>query len=394
MIPILNQWSTGRSLFLKMADSTLVTGGISDSQGNFEIPVAFGRYFLRIQFMAYETKEVANIMVNPRTPNAEVGEIRLKSALTELDEVVVQAERTQMQLNLDKKVYNVGKDLSNLGGSAADMLSNLPSVTTDVDGNVQLRGSSNVRILIDGKPSGLVGLSSADALKQLQSNLIESVEIITNPSARYDAEGQAGIINIILKKEKQKGLNGSFMVNTGWPDNHGASINLNFRKKWVNYFVNYGVNYNRAPGIGKSFQNFHFPDTAYVTDQRQENSRGGISNNFRGGADFYLNDKTSITTAFLYRYSLEENRSDLTFLDMTPSGSLLAYTNRYDVEHEGDQNLEYSVNFTRNFDRKDHKWTADVQFQDNSEVEKSDINQYSEPRKTQPTRGYFSKNPK
>ncbi len=376
---------------LSLPDSVLITGGISDMEGKFEIEAPFGKYALRIQFIAYETKEVADVSLTPKESRVDLGVIRLKSALTELEEVVVQAERTQMQLNLDKKVYNVGKDLSNLGGSASDMLSNLPSVNVDVDGNVQLRGSSNVRVLIDGKPSGLVGLSSSDALRQIPSNLIESVEIITNPSARYDAEGQAGIINIILKKEKQKGLNGSFTANTGYPHNHGASVNLNFRKKWVNFFVNYGVNYDSGPGRGNSYQFFSFQDTSYYTDQKQRSTRGGLSNNFRGGADFFVGKNTTLTTSFLYRYSDQENNSNLTFRDLSTDRELIDFTQRFDKEVEGDQNLEYALNLTRNFEQKDRKLTADFQVQDNFEVEKSDIDQFGAPQSENPVRELFQK---
>lgn len=374
-----------------LRDSSLVTGGISDNQGAFAIEVGAGRYYIRIQFISFTDLEISNLTVNPQSPKVNLGEIKMKSAITELDEVTVQAERTQMQLNLDKKVYNVGKDLSNLGGSASDMLSNLPSVSVDVDGNVQLRGSSNVRVLIDGKPSGLVGLSSSDALRQIPSNLIESVEIITNPSARYDAEGQAGIINIILKKEKQKGLNGSFTANTGYPHNHGASVNLNFRKKWVNFFVNYGVNYNTGPGRGSAYQFFNFPDTAYYTNQKQRSSRGGLSNNLRGGADFFVGKKMTLTTSFLYRLSNEENNSNLVFRDISLDGELIDFTQRFDLETESDQNLEYALNFTKTYDQKGRKWTADFQVQDNSEVEESDIDQFDAPQSEDPLRELFQK---
>ncbi|MFT6867872.1 MAG: hypothetical protein ACJA08_002717, partial [Cyclobacteriaceae bacterium] len=172
---------------LKSVDAALVTGGITDSRGGFAIVVAPGQYKVTIQFVTYESLTIPNVKVE-QGKSTPLGNIQLKTDTEELGEVIVEGERTQMELNLDKKVYNVGKDLSNLGGSASDILSNLPSVTVDIEGNVELRGSSNVRVLIDGKPSGLVGLSSTDALRQLQGNLIESVEIMTNPSARYDAE--------------------------------------------------------------------------------------------------------------------------------------------------------------------------------------------------------------
>ncbi len=356
-------------------DSSLVTGGITDAEGAFNIKIQPGNYYVRIQFVTYGSRILSGIEINNNNPVQDFGQIILAPQDTELEEVVVQAERTQMQLQLDKKVYNVGKDLSNLGGSASDLLANLPSVSVDVEGNVELRGSTSVKVLIDGKPSGLVGLSSTDALRQMQGNMIETVEIITNPSARYDAEGMAGIINIILKKDQKKGVNGSFQVNTGWPHNHGASVNMNLRRNWVNFFVNYGIDYRKAPGIGETLQRFPQAETDEVarTDQFTDRLRGGLSNSVRLGSDFFINDKTSITTAFLYRYSDELNESKISFEDFDFEDNLLDYTLREDDEMEGDENLEYSLNFSRTFSSEDHKLTADVQFQSNNEIEQSDI---------------------
>tara|TARA_Y100000310_G_scaffold344750_1_gene459242 strand:- start:355 stop:2805 length:2451 start_codon:yes stop_codon:yes gene_type:complete len=355
---------------LNQNDSSLVTGAVTDMDGKFLVKVENGKYVARIQFVTYKMIEIpVELTGNAR----DLGTIGMSPSNTELDEVVVQAERTQMQLNLDKKVYNVGKDLSNLGGSASDMLDNLPSVAVDVEGNVQLRGSTNVRILINGKPSGLVGLSSSDALRQLQSNLIESVEVITNPSARYDAEGQAGIINIILKKEQQKGFNGSFQATTGYPHNHGVGINMNFRKKWVNFFVNYGFDYRRAPGESFTKQQFFEEDSTYYTDQIYDRSRGGFSNNVRFGADFNVGEKSTLTASLLYRYSTDLNYNDLTITDYDINRNLGLYTLREDTEEELDKNQEYSLNYVRDFELKDHKLTANIQYQDNYENEVSDI---------------------
>ena len=141
-----------------------------------------------------------------------------------------------MELKLDKKIYNVGKDLTVRGGTVSDVLDNVPSVSVDVEGNVSLRGNENVRILINGKPSGLVGLNSTDALRQLPAESIERVEVITSPSARYDAEGTAGILNIILRRSKLQGLNGAMTVNAGHPTSAGISGNINYRTGDFNFF--------------------------------------------------------------------------------------------------------------------------------------------------------------
>lgn len=354
------------------ADSSLVTGGISDVKGFFRIDSKPGKLFLRIQFMGYEEVIVSNVRLGRGSLTFDAGKIEVKQDERLLDEVVVQAERTQMELTLDKKIFNIGKDLSNLGGSATDILDNLPSIQVDVEGNVLLRGSENVRILIDGKPSGLVGLSSNDALRQLNGNLVERVEVITNPSARYDAEGLAGIINIVLKKEKAKGVNGSFQVNTGVPANHGASINLNFRRDWVNFFTNFGIGYRRNPGTGDSYQEFGDPVTR-TTDRLRDMDRGGINYSARFGADFYLNEMSTITLAFLYRFSDEDNETTIQYFDNYLTSNTDSVTLRLDNEMEDDENLEYSINYTRNFKRKGQKFTADFQYQNNNEAEGSDL---------------------
>ena len=362
---------------LDPSDSTLVKGAATDLDGKFELSVRPGSYLLQTNFVTY--KSITMEINLERGKPLNLSPIKMESADLNLDEVVVEAERTQMQLNVDKKVFSVGKDLSNLGGTATDILDNLPSVTVDVEGNIELRGSSNVRILIDGKPSGLVGLSSSDALRQIQANLIDRIEVITNPSARYDAAGQAGIINIVLKKDRKKGINGSFQANTGAPHNHGISGNVNLRRDWVNFFINYGLNYRRAPGQGNAFQEFTFPDTSYTTNLNRYQSRGGISNSVRFGSDFFLSDKDVITTAFLYRYADENNRAELEFSDFDVNGVLLNNTLREDDESEGDENLEYSINYTRSFQRKGHQFTFDFQYQDNNETEASDIVQSNGP---------------
>jgi outer membrane receptor protein involved in Fe transport len=353
-------------------DSSLVTGGITDDKGYFSIDSKPGKHFLTIQFMGFEDVAVPDVNLGRGNQTYDVGVIRIKPDQKLLDEVVVETERTQMELTLDKKVFNIGKDLSNLGGSATDILDNLPSIQVDVEGNVSLRGSENVRILIDGKPSGLVGLSSNDALRQLNGNLVERVEVITNPSARYDAEGLAGIINIVLKKEKAKGVNGSFQLNTGVPANHGGSVNMNFRRDWINVFTNFGTSYRKNPGSGKSYQEFGDPITK-TTDRFRDMDRGGINYSTRFGADFFLNDFNTITLSFLYRFSDEENKTAIEYFDSYANLSIDSATLRLDNEVEDDENLEYSINYTRNFKRKGQKLTVDLQYQNNNEIEGSDL---------------------
>src|SRR5690606_251734 len=170
---------------------------------------------------------------------------------------VVRAETTEVQIRLDKKVYNIGKDLTSGGATVSDALNNVPSVTVDVDGAIALRGNENVKILINGKPSAIAGFGSTDALRQLPAEAIERVEVITSPSARYDAEGTAGILNIILKKEETLGLSGSRSTSIGVPLNINASGNINLRTDKFNIFNTTGVYYRNSPG-NAYFDNNYF----------------------------------------------------------------------------------------------------------------------------------------
>lgn len=358
-------------------DSTLVTGGISDDAGKFSIPVKGGQFWVSIQSIGYNIQSIPNIVVSAETSPIQLGVKKLGVNVKTLTEVVVQGEKSQMELSLDKRVFNVSKDLSNMGGTAADILNNLPSVQVDLEGAVSLRGSSNVQILVDGKPSGLVGMNG-NALRQLQGNIIERIEVVTNPSSRYDAEGTGGIINIILKKDKEKGVNGSIDLTAGYPDFHGAAVNLNFRRKKLNFFVNYGLNYRQSPGRGLAEQQFFLEDSTFSTNRVTNRVRGGTSNNVRTGLDYNFNDKNSITAAFVYRTGNQDNEGTIVYKDFNSLNQPINETLRTDLETENDSNLEYDLNYKRTFDQKGRVLTADVQYRLSKDNEGSDfIEEYS-----------------
>jgi ferric enterobactin receptor len=349
-------------------DSSMVNGGITETNGTFVIEVRPGNYYARIEFISFKPNIIGNIVVSKDEPVAELGTISLEADSKMLTEVEVRAEKSQMQLSLDKKVFNVGKDLANSGGTASDVLNNVPSVTVDVEGNVELRG------LIDGKPSGLVGISNTNGLRQIPANLIDRIEVITNPAARYEAEGMAGIINIILKKDRSQGLNGSFDLTVGNPSEYGVALNLNYRKDRFNFFINYGLRYRKGPGQGDQYQEFFRNDTTFITDQTSRRERGGLSNSVRFGADYYFNEKNILTTAFNFRYGDDDNFNKITYRDYVndltnPTG----ITYRTDDEKETEPNLEYSLTYRKLFARDGHEFTADVRFQDNTEEENSEF---------------------
>src|SRR5688572_21844071 len=245
----------------KSADKKLVNGSLATDSGTFQLSLPPGQYFAVIEFMGFRPYTTRPFTLDKNLQQFNVGEIKMTRLPGLLEEVTIQAEKSSMQLSLDKKVFNVGLDLANAGGSAVDILTNIPSVSVDPEGNVKLRGSDNVRILIDGKPSGLVSIKGGSGLQQLQANMIEKVEIITNPSARYEAEGMAGIINIILKKERKEGFNGTLELVMGSPTNLGAAANLNYRHKKVNFFINYSIAFREQPGGGRLYQEVYDMDS-------------------------------------------------------------------------------------------------------------------------------------
>ena len=349
-----------------LRDSTRMRGTSTDDQGKFELKTGPGKQELTISFLSFEAYER---VMDFRDGDKDIGIIQLKPKSELVDEIVVKGELGQMELKLDKKVFNVSKDPNNAGSNAQEILETVPSVDVDIDGNVSLRGSQNVRLLIDGKPSGLTGINKADVLRQLQGDLIEKIEVISNASARYDAEGEAGIINIVLKKEKRKGVNGSVRVSAGYPHNHGLSGNLNYRTGKVNFFTGIGASYRKIPGSGSSFQTFTRTDTTFSYQKDRSQTRGGYGGNGRLGLDYFINAKTNITVSGTYSRNWNENEADLEYTDFDENEVITQVVSRNEEEEENRQNIEADLNFTRTFKTKDHKLTFDAKWFNSEDYE-------------------------
>ncbi|NND34271.1 MAG: TonB-dependent receptor [Saprospiraceae bacterium] len=363
---------------LTRKDSSVVTGGISEVDGKFAVEVAYGEYLVKVEFISYNATFIDNVVLAPGKKLADLGTIALSVSAQVLQEIEVVAEKSEMTFDLDKRVFNVGKDLANKGGSAEEILDNIPSVTVDVDGNVSLRGSENVRILVDGKPSGLIGVGDTDGLKSLPAGMIDRVEVVTNASARYEASGTSGIINIVLKKDRQKGINGSLDVNAGFPKRYGAAVNLNARRDKVNWFLNYGLRNRTGPGSGYTNQEFYSETIEFpYTEQLRTSERGGVSNSFRGGFDLFLSDRDILTAAALYRIGDDYSDALTTFRDFDRNRVLREISERVQDETEEEIDAEYELNYERKFDREGQKFTAQFQYQNSEETESSDYLQTS-----------------
>lgn len=304
-----------------------------------------------------------------------------------LGEVSIIAERTTVEIKLDKKIYNVGSDLTVRGGTVSDVLDNVPSVSVDVEGNVSLRGNDNVTILINGKPSGLVGLNSTDALRQLPAESIERVEVITSPSARYDAAGTGGIINIILRRSKLQGFNGAVTANVGYPTSAGISGNVNYRTGDFNFFNTTSYSYSDSPGNSSSdtqYFNTRFDENGNLIEDKpdtflNENTESQrLSNNFttNAGIEWYINNTASLTTSLVYRNSDRENNSTNISKEYDLDNNLTSLSTRFDPQDQNGKTIQYAVNFNKQFnDDSQHKLTFDFQYETSDDDDRSLITQ-------------------
>ncbi|MEH6620037.1 TonB-dependent receptor domain-containing protein [Maribacter arcticus] len=354
-----------------VSDPNKITGGITDIDGNFNVESEPGNYNISIEYIGYKTIKKPN---QSFTKNTDLGTIKLSFDAAELDAVEVVAEKTTVEVRLDKKVYNVGKDLTNSGANISDALSNIPSVTVDVDGAIALRGNGNVRILINGRPSALAGFGSTDALRQLPADAIEKVEVITSPSARYDAEGTAGILNIVLKREKTLGFNGSVNTTVGFPKASSITSNLNFRTDNFNIFNTIGYRYREGPGNGYS-DNFYM-DTILgnldriIEDRDIDRLNKGININL--GVEYFMTKTSSITASAFGRFSNGKDvTGNSTIRFITPN--LDSRTFRQEIENEDDKSYQLSLNYINNINDEGHKLTADFQYSADKEVKPTTI---------------------
>ncbi|QHL89018.1 TonB-dependent receptor [Nibribacter ruber] len=219
-----------------------VDGTVTDEKGRFTLnKIPNGTYKLTISFIGYDTKELTQITISDKDQDHSFNKIELSPSQTRLKEVTVTGEKPLIEDKVDRMVYNAEKDITNTGGTAADVMRKVPSVSLDQDGNLQMRGSGNVRVLINGKPSTMMAGNVADALKQIPADVIKNVEVVTSPSAKYDAEGTAGIINIVTKKNNLQGVTGSTTLTTGTRASNGnANVSVKSGKLGVN--VNAGMN--------------------------------------------------------------------------------------------------------------------------------------------------------
>lgn len=348
-----------------------ITGGITNPKGEFDIDVIPGIYDIKIEFISFTP-----IILKDRnlTEKTNLGQIALEEDATQLNEVVVRAETTTIQIKLDKKVYSIGNDLMVKGGTVSDVLDNIPSVSVDAEGSVSLRGNENVTIFIDGKPSNAININ--EALRLIPADAIDKVEVITNPSARYDAEGGAGILNIVLKKGKNQGFNGTFIGASGYPETNSISGTLNYKSKNYNLFTNQGLSNRKGPG--NSFVETEYlnprPESPNFILETRETERQDKSYNGNLGLELYLNESTSWTNSINYRNSNGNDVDNVIFDNQfyaDPSKNNIRTRDNY--EDSESENVEYKSSLQKKFKKDGHKLDVDVQISNNNEKEISSI---------------------
>ncbi len=359
------------TITLLHTDSSVVNGAISEEKGTFEIAnISTGNYMLRITAVGISTHYINNISLTDDAPNKDLGNITLNFSSKVLDEVQINGEKSIMEMYVDKKVFNVGKNITTAGGSASDVLSNVPSVSVDVDGAVSLRGKGNVTILIDGKPATLLGGDVATALQSLPASSIDNVEVITNPGAKYDAQGITGIINIITVRDKKFGFNGSVNAGAGTRDKYNGGINLNAKnEKWNVFFnSNYRNNKNGNNSNNERYTKDAYLDSsslAYIGAEDSRRSFGGWFSSL--GAEYIINKNNSLTLTQnmnIMRWGNKATTEFWSLSDTRSDGAMDTLTKRHreSVGNGGPRSYSTNLDYKHKFKKEKQELTTNFNF--------------------------------
>lgn len=339
----------------------------TDLDGNFSIQsIKNGVYLFKASYVGYQTMVRDSISINDRVKLVNLGTIKMKPGKGNvLNEVTVTGQKPTMQMGIDKKIFSVDQSLVSEGGSATDILANVPSVQTDMDGNVSLRGSSGVKVLIDGKPSLIAGGEVSQILESIPASSIESIEVITNPSAKYDAEGQSGIINIVLKKNHRLGLNGNLSLSAGSYNNYNGSGSLSFQNKKVNLYTNYGYRNGNRPGGGYNNIQYLTPINGMaLATQNTDADRVFKGHNLKLGVDFYIAEKSTIGISGGFNNRNGKGNELLSIEQYTTSNALQNQSKRNNYGNRGGDSYDLSLDFNQKFAKKGEELSFNLSWSD------------------------------
>ncbi len=338
----------------KSSDSTLISGAITTSSGNFNLKkIRYGIYFIDADFIGFTKMRINNIRLAPGKKTIDLGTIKLQPSNQEIGTVNVVADRARVEYKVDKKVINVSQDINAAGGTAADVLENTPSVQVDIEGNVSLRGSSSFTVLIDGRPSVLAG---NDALRQIPASAIENIEIITNPSVKYDPDGMAGIINLVMKKNILSGFNGVVNAMIGSSDKQKLDVTINHKNKKRNFSLQLSNSDYTYHGEMVSNRETHLNDTTQFLEMSGERNYKRSSPSIKSGVNLYLSENMTLgVAASIGKYTSERFGKGFAKNSTEPESNI-KYTINDDFSKRASDFYSGNINFLQNFGGdKDHK---------------------------------------
>ncbi len=371
----------------KKEDDSVVTGTISDENGEFKIKgLEPGEFYIVISFLGYDDKTFNDIVVDKKRSTLDLGDIIMGASSENLDEVEVIAERQSVEYKIDKKVVNVGKQMTSASLSAVEVLENVPSIRVDIEGNVSLRGSTGFTVLIDGKPTVL---DPSDALRQIPASTIENIEIITNPSAKYQPDGTGGIINIITKKNRLQGVQGLINLKGGTFNQYGGDFLLNWRKKSVNFYV--GGDYNNRPFPGESYSERRTTSNGITTIKKSwgDNDRKFAGGSIRTGLDWDITDNDYFSIGLRTgKYDMTGESSQQYITTTIPVSSEVLELNESESSRGGGY---YSItgNYQKKFAQKGHELSAQLNYR-YRDGEESNKNRLYESNSTDVTSGTYT----
>lgn len=342
---------------INSSDGKVIVETITDGKGTYSLKITPGKYNIKAEFIGLESSTLENFDLQN---NQVLPPFLLEEMPTQLETIEIQTEKTTIEHKLDKKVFNVGSDLVSKGGNAIDILNNVPSVSVNYNGAVSLRGNTGVRILINGKPSVL---TANNGLEQIPAENIEKVEVITNPSSKYDSEGTAGIINIILKKNKSKGFGSSVQVTAGIPDNYALGYNVNYKNKKINIFSDLRYRYINFLGKESSSRTIYDDNTvdSYLNGTVDRDRTNRTFTTYFGG-DYYFNDKNMITLSYFYRNNTSRSTVDYAFNYLDENRNPERIANAKEAYKEPQTANQIELNYIKTFAKEGQKFTINLQY--------------------------------
>lgn len=358
-------------------DSSIVNGGITDSNGRFRIDnMSYGAFYAEIHFIGFGKHVIPEIIIRPNNKVVNLGTVQLEISAEMLGEIQVDATVDRVEYRLDRRIVNVGQDITAAGGTAVDALENVPGIQTDIDGNVSLRGTESFMVLIDGRPSPVQG---SEALQQIPAESIETIEIITNPSARYEAEGVGGIINVVMKKDRRAGYNAQVSANYGTFGAFGGDFLVNIRKERVNFFIggNYRDRTHKGEGRDERITRLANDETFHlttITDRQRIRNSGSA----RIGMDYYFNDNEVLTVSGRYNLFTYGNMLKTTATSFMDNNGLIYNPYNYLTDNFFETNWSYfsgDINYMKKFDKPGHELQVYASYASNLREEE---NQFSE----------------